>query len=331
LFLQRGEIPVKQLVRYHKGFTLVELLVVIAIIGILAAMLLPALAKARENAYKSSCLSQLKTLGKILLLYANDNKGFYPPAQNHAGTFMFDTNAVYPEYLTNARLLACPSDPEFDKNRSFRLTQDVTLGDGSYWGLNNQTSYDAGMVHTDCIGPMSYVYTGWTVLNDDQMVTTLAVYTWLDSVLPISDPATDGWRGAHMNLSSFGFDEYGNGGYPVIYRLCFFIDKYLSSNTVLLDYCTNEGKEVPEPVRITTMRLGSPGAASLVPMMWDQISTNISEFNHVPAGQNVMYMDGHVEFTRYERHSTQWQGFPCSPLYAAIQGALEPKQIPYCP
>lgn len=58
----------KQLVRYQKGFTLVELLVVIAILGILGALLLPALAKARENAHKASCLSQLKTLGKILLL-----------------------------------------------------------------------------------------------------------------------------------------------------------------------------------------------------------------------------------------------------------------------
>ena len=178
---------------------------------------------------------------------------------------------------------------------------------------------------------MSYVYTGWAILNDDEMLTTLALYTWFDSILPISNPVTDGWRGSDMNLSSFGLEGYGNDGDSVIFRLSFFIDKYLSNNDVLLDYCTNEGVEVPESVRITTMRIGSPGAASLVPMVWDQISTNISEFNHVPAGQNVMYMDGHVKFTRYERQNALWQGFPCSPLYAAIQGGFKPKQMQHCP
>lgn len=87
------------------GFTLIELLVVIAIIGILAAMLLPALSRSQQSARRIACANHLKQLGLAAAMYAMDNDNFYP-SSNSPDKW---PQALRPGYQ-NLRVLACPED-----------------------------------------------------------------------------------------------------------------------------------------------------------------------------------------------------------------------------
>jgi len=99
--------------RRARAFTLVELLVVIAIIAILAAMLLPALGRAREQAQRSRCMSNLHQIGVGLTIYADSNDEWYPPANNWmAGAKPgILTAAVHPAPFAELELFRCPGNP----------------------------------------------------------------------------------------------------------------------------------------------------------------------------------------------------------------------------
>src|SRR5213080_4811739 len=102
--------------RKRRGFTLIELLVVIAIIAILAAILFPVFAQARDKARMATCISNMRQIGSALMMYVQDYDETYPYIRFHEwsaerGTHCYVwRNAIRP-YLNSIDVLACPSNP----------------------------------------------------------------------------------------------------------------------------------------------------------------------------------------------------------------------------
>lgn len=97
-----------------RGFTLIELLVVIAIIAILAAILFPVFARARESARTSTCLSNVRQIATGIMMYIQDYDETYPAATNISRAF----NTQWPQlrtvvqpYVKNDKIWFCPSEP----------------------------------------------------------------------------------------------------------------------------------------------------------------------------------------------------------------------------
>lgn len=257
------------------GFTLIELLVVIAIIAILAAMLLPALAKAKLKSQDAACKNNLKQMATAGYMYATD---YGPMGYDQSG------NSVWlPSLVTyQAQVIAIRFCPLATSNN---IPQNIFNGGGSppgtasyAWMFDHQTN------------TASYMLNGWLYLNDSATDPNGGAYHWASTQTSVGGKGLFGKMDAvsHPSQTPFFCDAVWCDGWP-------------DSGSP-----TTAGDNLPSPFNLYA------GSGSGTPMMGRlciarhggkdphgaPTAITVSANRFLPGGINLSFTDGHVEYSQ---------------------------------
>ncbi len=323
------------------GFTLIELLVVVAIIAILASVLLPALARAREAALRASCQNNLKQFGVIFKMYAGESGGLFPPPALN-GRYRVSANenpnatgssrdiwelpsgpAIYPEYLTDLHLFFCASGTtraeDYLGPKAWKW-----YADGTNIGVGPPTGKPNPLLFND---EQTYVYSGYVAEDENVWATMIHAADFLLNMDNIGTEAS--WNEAltrfDLNLKITDYSESRFRSWCQARSLHEMVHPYLPDGRPVWDLFQIRGngggntiyrlKEGAERFMITD--INTPATAghgqSDIPVMWDMTEgpsrLGKVQFNHMPGGANCLYMDGHVEYVKYPSEK-----IPCTVL-----------------
>jgi prepilin-type N-terminal cleavage/methylation domain-containing protein len=204
--------------RHHRteAFTLIELLVVIAIIAILAALLLPALARAKETARRAACKSNFHQIGVAMQIYAQDNNNQYPDLRyppytanppTPVGLWAWDISTNFTDQMIynggSQNIFYCPSNPDFnctntwDFSPVFRITGYIWLMPGA--GMNQGGTPESPYWKTNAMGIPGQLAPADAELVVDVIVQdpVTASYSLLSSIGGL--PASVVQRTSHLN------------------------------------------------------------------------------------------------------------------------------------
>jgi len=203
------------------GFTLIELLVVISIVSLLIAILLPALAKAREAANSVKCLANYRQIGVSLHAYAEDYKDVLPPARDGASAWINNWITRLGPYINHAgEILVCPTG----FNRGEVVVNGTTPAGSSHWTITNTWFTELSYRYNLYFGVYGTV--GWHYPQSPKLrPRRISFFTGPSKVVALGD--ADPTTGTYM-LPTFGNFYLGDN-----YLTDFSIDRHTNGENYL--------------------------------------------------------------------------------------------------